>query len=216
MHLSNRPFPIALFRNHHAPLCSPAPLPFCTTGLHKQRHVLPRPQPPVRPVHQVLPVAHPRPGPLWPGRHPGSEPRCLFSNLVRVGLQTSHNNPNPNPDRTRMPAGGGARASRSRPRATAWCRWSSPSTPRWSTRRPKKKKKKKRHSLPPPKTQRPEPLPTALASSPPAPPPVAPAFVSACPCPCVSVCVCVCVFPRVVQGEAYSRPYIKTPFWRSS
>jgi hypothetical protein len=48
--------------------------------------------------------------------------------------------PPPPPPLGRTPAGAGARACRSRPRATAWSRSSSPSTRRWSTRRPKRKR----------------------------------------------------------------------------
>jgi hypothetical protein len=71
----------------------PLTLPFCACagfhqpGIHKQRHVLPRPVPQVRPLHQELHVARTGPGPLWPRRHPRR--RALASRGERVAQDGS-------------------------------------------------------------------------------------------------------------------------------
>ena len=158
---------------------------FHQPGIHKQRDVLPRPQPPVRPVHQVLPVARPGPGPLWPRRDSGSKPTRFQTLHPPLSLHTCYTTSTTVPQRRathshlacpslgRTPAGGGARASRSRPRATAWSRSSSPSTRRWCTRRPKQRRRPRlpRHQRHPTKCLYPRPCVCACrARQPPLPP----------------------------------------------
>jgi len=107
-------------------------------GIHQQRHLLRRPPPPVRPLHQVVPQPRPGPGPLWPRRHPRGEffthsTHCLVPLHVHYTTSTTLS-----PTRGRMPAGAVGRASPSRRPATRWSASSSPSTLRWSTRRAKR------------------------------------------------------------------------------
>ena len=102
-------------------------------GLDQQRDLLPRPAPQVRPLHQVVHVAHPGPGPLRAGRDPrgalaraASQPRAPAHARSVTG-------------RTR--AGAAASRSRSRRPATRWSASSWRSTRRWSTRRRKQRRR---------------------------------------------------------------------------
>lgn len=69
-------------------------------GLHQQRHVLPRPEPPLRPVHALVHVPRARPRPLWRRCHPRGEffthsNPCLVPS--RVYYTTSTTLPRPLP-----------------------------------------------------------------------------------------------------------------------